>query len=167
MGQDAASERHHCRNTNVGSNGSGQESITDDMNIISKYSTFSRWFYLIVLGLTIPYYLLLYGASGHKFNPPPEDIIWMTVVVIAFGTGVIYLTIKEKAGLGFNLFRILFSITLLLTAYGGLKSFLFIVQFDYGDDINFIVCGLSYLIPLLFTLSSIIILLGLFIRKTE
>ena len=54
------------------------------MNIIGKYSIFSRWFYLIVLGLTIPYYLLLYGASGHKFNPPPEDIIWMTVVVIAF-----------------------------------------------------------------------------------
>lgn len=122
---------------------------------------------MIVLGLTIPYYLLLYGASGHKFNPPPEDIIWMTVVVIAFGTAVIYLAVKEKVGLGFNVFRILFSITLLLTAYGGLKSFLFILQFDYGDDINFIVRGLSYLIPLLFTLSSIIILLGLFIRKAE
>ena len=137
------------------------------MNIISKYSTFSRWFYLIVLGLTIPCYLLLYGASGHKFNPPAEDIIWMTVVVIAFVTAVIYLTIKEKVGLGFNVFRILFSITLLLTAYGGLLSFLFILRFDYGDDINFIVLGLSYLIPLLFTLSSIIILLGLFIRRTE
>lgn len=144
-----------------------KRALTDDMNIISKYSTFSRWFYLIILGLTIPYYLLLYGASGHRFNPPPEDIIWMTVVVIAFGTAVIYLTIKEKVGLGFSVFRILFSITLLLTAYGGLKSFLFIVQFDYGDDINFIVRGLSYLIPLIFTFSGITILLELFIRKTE
>ena len=69
-------------------------------------------------------------------------------------------------GPGFNVIKILFSITLLLTAYGGIKSLLFIVQFDYGDYINFIIRGLSYLIPLVFTFSSIITLLGLFNNKS-
>lgn len=137
------------------------------MNFIYKYSTLSRRFYLIILGLTIPYYLLLYGASGHEFNPPTEDIIWMTAVIISLGTAVIYLRFKVNAGLSFNVLRILFSITLLLTAYGGVKAFLFIAQFDYGDDISFIIRGLSYLIPILFTFSSIITLLGLFIKKAE
>ena len=136
------------------------------MNFINKYSTFSRWFYLLMLGLTIPYYLLLYGASGHEFNPPIEDIIWMIIVIVAFGTAIIYFLTLKKMGPGFNVIKILFSITLLLTAYGGIKSLLFIVQFDYGDDINFIIRGLSYLIPLVFTFSSIITLLGLFNNKS-
>lgn len=135
------------------------------MDFINKYSTFSKGFYLTILGLTIPYYLLLYGASGHQFNPPTEDIISMIVVITAFVTLITYLRLKEKSGLGFNLMKVLVTITLLLTAYGGLRIFLFMIQFDYGDDMV-IVRGLSYVIPLLFTFSTIIILLGLF-KKVE
>ena len=136
------------------------------MDFVDRYLKFSKRFYLIILGLTIPYYLLLYGASGHQFNPPTEDIISMIVVVIAFGTLTAYLMIKEKRGLGFNLMRILVTITLLLTTYGGLKIFLSMIQFDYGDDIGFITRGLSYIIPLLFMFSTVVIFLGLF-KKVE
>ncbi len=143
-----------------------REELIDDMDFIDRYSKFSKWFYLIILGLTIPYYLLLYGASGHQFNPPTEDIISMIVVVIAFGTMTTYLMIKEKTGLGFNLMRVLLTITLLLTALGGLRIFLFMIRFDYGDDIGFITRGLSYIIPLIFVFSTVVILLGLF-KKVE
>jgi len=142
------------------------DAATEDMDFVTKYSTLSKWFYLIILGLTIPYYLLLYGASGHQFNPPSEDIISMFVIVIAFVTLILYLRLKEKSGVGFNIMRVLVTITLLLTAYGGLRIFIFMIQFDYGDDISFFVRGLSYLIQLLFTISIIVILVGLF-RKAE
>lgn len=132
------------------------------MNFIDKYLTFSKGFYLIILGLTVPFYLLLYGASGHQFNPPTEDIVWMTVVIVAFVTLSIYLTIKQKSGIGFNLMRILVTITLLISAYGGVKVFIDMIQFNYGDDISFFIRGLSYFIPLLFTFSTVVILLGLF-----
>ena len=143
-----------------------RKELTDDMDFVDRYSKFSKWFYLMILGLTIPFYLMLYGASGHRFNPPTEDIISIIVVVITFVTLTVYLMIKEKTGLGFNLMRVLVTITLLLTAYGGLRVFLFMIQFDYGDDIGFIIRGLSYIIPLLFMFSTVVILLGLF-RKVE
>lgn len=77
--------------------------LTDDMDFVNRYSKFSKGFYLIILGLAIHYYLLLYGASGHQFNPPTEDIISMIVVIIAFATLIAYSKLKEKSGLGFNL----------------------------------------------------------------
>src|SRR5262245_31193634 len=126
------------------------------MRFVDKYSTFSKWFYLLVLGLAIPYYLLLYGASGHEFNPPKEDIFSMFAVVTAFVTFVVYLLLKDRSGSGANLIRILTAFTLLLTAYGGVRFFLFIVQFDYGNDISIFIRGLSYLIPLIFLLSIVI-----------
>ena len=61
---------------------------------------------------------------------------------------------------------LLTTITLLVTAYGGLKVFIYIIKLDYGDDIGFFIRGLSYIIPLLFTFSTIIILIGLF-KKVE
>lgn len=137
------------------------------MNFIDRCSTFCIRFYVVILSLTIPYYLLLYGASGHEFNPTTEDITWVTVVFIALVTAIANLALKEKVGLLFNAIRVLFSITLLLATYGGLKAFLFIVQFDYGDDTGIIFRGITYLIPLLFTFSSIIILIGLFTKKAE
>ena len=136
------------------------------MEFVNKYSTLSKWVYLVILGLTIPYYLLLYGASGHQFNPPTEDIISLIVVIVAFVTLILYFRLKKKSGLGFNLMKVLVTITLLLTAYGGLRIFTFMIQFDYGDDISFFVRLLSYIIPLLFTFSTIIILVGLF-KKVE
>jgi heme/copper-type cytochrome/quinol oxidase subunit 4 len=132
------------------------------MDFIGKYSTFSKVFYLTILGLTIPYYVLLYGASGHQFNPPTEDIISMTVVIVAFLTLITFLRFKEKSGLGFKLMKVLVTITILATTYGGLRILIYMTQFDYGDDIGFFIRGLSYIIPLLFTFSTIVILLGLF-----
>jgi heme/copper-type cytochrome/quinol oxidase subunit 4 len=114
-----------------------REELTNDMDFIDKSSTFSKGFYLTILGLAIPYYLLLYGASGHQFNPPTEDIISMTVIIISFVTLILYLRLKDKSGLGFNLMKVLTTITLLVTAYGGLKVFIYIIKFDYGDDIGF------------------------------
>jgi hypothetical protein len=55
-------------------------------------------------------------------------------------------------------------ITLILTTFGGVKALLSNFQFNYGDDISFIIIGLSYLIPLLFIFTCIINLLGLFIK---
>jgi|GEM_PF-3470546 hypothetical protein len=132
------------------------------MDFIGKYSTFSKVFYLTILGLTIPYYVLLYGASGHQFNPPTEDIISMTIVIIAFLTLITFLRFKEKSGLGFKLMKVLVTITLLATTYGGLRILIYMTQFDYGDNIGFFIPVLSYIIPLLFTFSTIVILLGLF-----
>jgi len=135
------------------------------MNFINKYSTISKGFYLIILGLSIPYYLLLYGASGHQFNPPTKDIVWLAVIIIAFVALFVYLRVKAKSGFGFYILKALVILTLLLTAYGGLLTFLSAIKFDYGDDISLFIRGLSFIIPLLFMFSSVIILLGLFRRE--
>jgi hypothetical protein len=134
------------------------------MEFIDKYTIFSRGFYLLILGLTIPYYLLLYGASGHEFNPTSEDMNRMTTVIVAFVTMIIYLATKQKTGLIFKFIRVMVMITLILTTFGGVKALLSNFQFNYGNDISFMIIVLSYLIPLLFIFTCIINLLGLFIK---
>jgi hypothetical protein len=133
------------------------------MTAIEKFTAFGRKFYLTALGLTIPFYLLLYGASGHKFDPPAEDIIWMTIIVAAFVLAILNSMLKEKSG---PIVNGLFSLALLATTYGGIRVFVFMVSFDYDDEISFIFKWLSYLIPLLFSFSSIMNLFSLFAKRS-
>ncbi|MGC3945571.1 MAG: hypothetical protein QM762_13810 [Chryseolinea sp.] len=137
------------------------------MSYIDRYSRICKRFYMTILGLTIPFYLLLYGASGHQFDPPQEDIIWIGVVIVAFVVELSYASLKVKAGPTFNLLRVLFLITLIATAYGGLKAFLSMLEFDFDDEVSFIIRGLFYGIPLVFVLSTLVISIGLFGRRVE
>jgi hypothetical protein len=120
---------------------------------------------MTILGLTIPFYLLLYGASGHQFDPPQEDILWIAIVTVAFVVGLSYSSLKVKDGLTFNLLRILFLITLIATAFGGLKAFLSLLKFDFDDEVSFVIRGLFYGIPVIFVLSTLVISIGLFRRR--
>jgi len=132
---------------------------------LDKLYKFSVRSYLIILGLTIPIYLLLYGASGHEFNVPPEDLIWIVTVIGALVLMTLYLIQSKKEGLGYNTIRILLGLILVVTFYGGLKAFLFIYKFKFGDDVGFFIRGLSYTVPLLLSASSIIIFIELIKRK--
>jgi hypothetical protein len=77
----------------------------------------------------------------------------------------LYLLQNKKAGLGYDTIRMLLGLTLIMTFYGGLKAFLFIYEFKFGDDVGFIIRGLSYTVPLLLSASSIILFIGLITRK--
>jgi hypothetical protein len=136
------------------------------MNFISKWSTFCNAFYMTVLGLTIPFYALLYRVTGFNFNPAKEEIIWIVIVIGAFLAGLSYLSTKKREGFIFNMLRILFSLTLILTAYGCISISLTIIQSDSGN-VHFIVSGLFYLIPLMFVLSTVVIFVGLFFNRVE
>jgi hypothetical protein len=98
------------------------------MNFVNRYSTFSKGFYSVILALTIPFYLVLYGASGHRFDPPTEDIVWMIIICFAFVTMIFYLTLGKGDGLGAKGIRVFLGVTLLGTAYGALTIFMSMLQ---------------------------------------
>jgi hypothetical protein len=133
---------------------------------LTRLHKFSLTFYLVILGLTIPIYLFLYGASGHEFNIPADEQLWLLLAGAGFVLGTIYKRKKERKGLTYIGLQFLFGAILVGAFYGGLKLFLFIVKFDFGADIGFITIGLSYIVPLVFILSCGLIFLGLF-KKVE
>jgi hypothetical protein len=128
---------------------------------MAKYYKFSVGFYLIVLGLATPFYLILYGASGHEFHFNMEDWIWILTAVCTFTLTVIYLFNKDKEGFQYQILKAGLGILMLTTLYGGLQSFKYILNFKFGSDISIIVVGLSYIIPLIFIGSNYVILLEL------
>lgn len=135
------------------------------MHFLDKHLVLFKNFYLMVLGLTIPFYLMSFGASSHQFAPPVVDLISLTAIVIAFVSMMTYLRFKNRSGLLYRLVQVIVTVTLLLTAYGGIRVFMYVIQFDYGNDTGVIIRGLSYFIPLLFTLSTVVILLELFKKR--
>ncbi|HWA34546.1 MAG TPA: hypothetical protein VG737_10475 [Cyclobacteriaceae bacterium] len=132
------------------------------MKLFERFFTISKWFYLVILGLAIPYYLLLFGASGHQISIQLGDFLWMMIVILAFVAYTLYLRIEEKTGLEFDLMRAFVMITLILTVYGAFRIFLFMVQFDFGDDVSLVAIGLSYFVPVFFIFSGIVISIDLY-----
>jgi hypothetical protein len=121
---------------------------------VEKYKKFSEVFYLVILSLTIPFYLVLYGASGHEFRPEPEDVMWMRIIVAAIISMTAYLIGRRFRGIWTILIKIIFGLTLIATFYGGLKVLWFILDFDFGSDISFLVVLLWYIIPIVFLYSG-------------
>ena len=80
-------------------------------------------------------------------------VVWSCVITFTFFMA------RDKSNV---ILRVLFAGTLVVTCYGGLRVFLFMMRFNFGDDIDFMIRGLSYLVPFVFTISSIVILVGLF-----
>jgi hypothetical protein len=122
---------------------------------VKKYKRFSEIFYLVILSLTIPFYLALYGASGHEFRPETEDVIWMRIIVAAIVSMTAYLIGRRFRGIGTILIKILFGGTLIATCYGGLNVIWFILNFDFGTDVGFLIVLLSYVVPIVFVYSTI------------
>ena len=133
---------------------------------LTRLHKFSLTFYLVILGLTIPIYLLLYGASGHEFNIPSDEQLWLLLAGIGFILGTIYKRKKERTGPTYIGLQFLFGAILVGSFYAGLKIFLFMIRFDFGDDVGIIVIGLSFLVPLIFTLACGLLFVGLF-KKME
>jgi hypothetical protein len=120
------------------------------MNLIDKFTTFSSGFYTIVLALSIPFYLLLYGASGHRFDPPAEDIVWMIIIFVSFIIMIAYLVVNKKRVWFITLIKIVLAITMVLTAYGAILFLKSMIDFKFGSDLGFMTRALFYLTPVLF-----------------
>ena len=130
-----------------------------------KYQKFSEIFYLIILTLTIPFYVVLHGASGHAFRLEPEVANWMILIVATIVLMITYLVARRFVGLGEKIIRFLFGLISLVTLYGGLKVSWFILSFDYGNDIGPLTRIILYAIPVVFIYSNLNIILGLFRPK--
>jgi hypothetical protein len=121
---------------------------------VKKYKKFSEVFYLVILSLTIPFYLVLYAASGHEFRPEPEDVMWMRVIVVAIISMTVYLIGRRFQGIGTTIIKIIFGVTLICTIYGGLNVLWYILNFKFGSDIGIPIVILWYTIPVVFLYSS-------------
>jgi hypothetical protein len=96
-----------------------------------KYKKFSEVFYLLILSLLIPFYLALYGASGHEFRPEPEDVMWARVIVVAIIAMIAYFIARRFQGIWAAVIKIFFGLTLICIFYGGLQVLLFILSFEF------------------------------------
>lgn len=131
--------------------------IQNGQHPMKKFYNFSIAIYLITLILTIPFYLLLYGASGHQFRFDIVDILVGLLIISSIVLTFKYLTIKPKYGFKYKIISILLLITLLITLYGGLTALISMIGFDFGSDVNVFVILLSYVLPITFITSIIII----------
>lgn len=121
---------------------------------MKKYKKFSEVFYLFILALIIPFYLVLYGASGHEFRPEPEDVMWMRVIVVAIISMTAYLIGRHFQGIITTVIKTIFGMTLVCIIYGGLKVLWYILNFEFGSDIGIPIVVLSHGIPIVFLYSS-------------
>jgi ABC-type polysaccharide/polyol phosphate export permease len=134
---------------------------------VKTFRRFSERFYLTILGLTIPFCLLLYGASGHQFRLEAEARNGMIIILTAFATGILYLTTRKFKGKEMTFLKYLFGLTLLVTLFGAIGILWSMISFKWGDDIELLVQVLFYLIPVVFILSIINIGYGLFKDQTD
>jgi len=158
VGQDAASIRHHCRNTNVGSNG------TSDRLTMTTLYRFSLKFYRTTLWIVIPFYFLLFLASGHEFEINLKDFCWIFVV----GTGLIlsYFTNDIRTDrIEESIFKYSFGTVLTLTLIGSLILFVEGLEFKFGDDSQGMRL-LTYTVPLMFAFCDVVLLYGLITKRT-
>jgi hypothetical protein len=122
---------------------------------MKTFRSFSERFYLTILGLIIPFSLLLYGASGHQFRLEAEARNGMIIILTGFIIGILYFTTRRFKGKEMTILKYLFGLTLVVTLVGGIGILWSMISFEWGDDIELLVQVLFYLIPSVFILSII------------
>jgi hypothetical protein len=125
---------------------------------------FSLKFYRTTLWIVIPFYFLLFLASGHEFEINPRDFGWIMVA----GTALIltYFTNESRTDKTEELiFKISFGTVLTLTLIGSLILFVQGIKFKFGDDAQ-VMRLLTYTVPLIFAFCDIVILYGLITKRT-
>lgn len=126
---------------------------------MEKYQRLAIRAYLFILGISLPIYFVLYGASGHELNIPAREILWMVVAVLAFCLVLTYSVRQKRAeALESFIFAMILPV-LLATIYAGVKIFWSMVLFDFDDSVV-IPRILSYVVPVIFVISNIFILIG-------
>lgn len=124
---------------------------------------FSLKFYRTTLWIVIPFYFLLFLASGHEFEFNPEEFGWIMVA----GTALIltYYTNDTRTDKTEELvFKISFGIVLTLTLIGSLFLFVQGLKFEFGEDVQAMRL-LTYTVPLIFAFCNSVILYGLVTKK--
>jgi hypothetical protein len=91
-------------------------------NIISL--KLCRYYYHSILTILIPFYLLLYGATSHKFKPPVGDIVSLVIIVIS-----LIISIR------FNKIRSVYLTTLSLTLFSAFYVVYQILAFEFSSMI--------------------------------
>ncbi|MCF2873116.1 MULTISPECIES: hypothetical protein [unclassified Tenacibaculum] len=130
--------------------------------MIKKYSSAARWIYLMMLVGGIGIYFLVYFASGHEFNPPVEDYFSLLIVFLAYVYMVAYTDLKLKKNKIYFLLKSFVFITLLITNFFAIKILIFLIEFKFGDDVSVFERVLTFLLPIIFIIVSIINALSLF-----
>lgn len=120
----------------------------------------SNFIYPLTLILAIPFYLLLYGASGHRFNIPNEDIFWICVVCGAILT--FYINRRTNKLIS----KILTAAFATIILYGSVQIAWSQLNFTFGDDIGILVVFLLMSWPLVFLAATGIYIYSLFLRTT-
>lgn len=115
---------------------------------------------LFILGFSIPLYFLMYGASGHQFNAPAREILWMAVAVAAFCLVLVYKSVLTNREELQTIHIILIIPILLATIYAGVKVFLWMLLFDYADDV-IIPKILSFVVPAVLVISNTVIIISM------
>lgn len=127
---------------------------------LKKLIRISNFIYPLTLILAIPFYLVLYGASGHRFNIPNEDIFWICVVCSAILT--FYINRRTNKLIS----KILTAAFATIILYGSVQITWSQLNFTFGDDIGILVVFLLMSCPLVFLAATGIYIYSLFLRTT-
>lgn len=126
---------------------------------MNNYERLAIRAYLIILGISIPIFFLLYGASGHEINVPAREILWMVVAVVAFCLVLTFSVRQKRSEALESIIFVMLLPVLIATIYAGVKIFWSMVLFDFDDSVV-IPRILSYVVPVIFVISNVFILIG-------
>lgn len=127
---------------------------------MEKSFRISTIIYRVVLGLTLPFFLLLAGASGHQYRFGFDDILLICGTILPFLILSIYLKAKNNSNLLAKLLGFLLVPLLGFTLYKAIEAVIFLVNFNSDpSSIGFI--GFCFLVLGAFIISNGVLLKGI------
>ena len=111
-------------------------------NVILKFLNLTERFYLIIYQITIPFILfftfVLKGASGHKITITNEEVVYSSLLFLAFVLSGFY---KERRNFSRKINKVILYLLLFLSIVTFGMSFCFLYftfTFDYGFSVELI-----------------------------
>ena len=124
-------------------------------------------FFRVILVLTIPFFIVLYGASGHKFRYDPETVLYFLIITGALITVTVYHRVKIGISTIYWVVKLIAITFSLLTFIGGINAAWIELNFKYGSDISIIFIFFIRVVLFLFLLANLIVVVNLILPKSE
>ncbi|MBK6266883.1 hypothetical protein JKA74_17705 [Marivirga sp. S37H4] len=125
---------------------------------LKKLIKISNFIYLLTLVVIIPLYLVIYAASGHRFNFTNEDIFWISIV-----SGAILTFFINRIRNNF-ISRLFVGILATIILFGATQIAWSQLNFKFGDDGGLVVVILLTVWPIIFLIANVLFIYSLFLR---
>lgn len=117
--------------------------------------------YVLCILFSIFFFILLLGASGHRYHYNPSDKYIFSFII----SGILIVPIHDDKRIKNRFLKLFIQILALITAIGTLIVGISLLkenfEFEYDKNMNPIINGIFYLVPLIFILANGLIVIDI------